>query len=133
MRTYGTLRTPDTIPQPPDTVQTFLLAAGTAQALDWPNSTGGAAANADANECQIARFTFCTTAGAPMLGMVNLNSTLANAPSSGTSATTGTTVGSTGNAIPVLGQGSYGLPSYSTGYSVASPSSGNCIVEIWKR
>lgn len=133
MRQYGALRTIDGIPMPPDTVQTMLLAAATPQALDWPNSTGGAATNAAANRSQIVRFTFHTTLGVPMAGMVNLFSTNANGPTSGSSATTSTTVGSTGNSSPIMGQGQLQIPGYSTGWSAAAVSSGYCIAEIWKK
>lgn len=133
MRQYGALRNTDQIPVPPDTVQTLLLAAGVNQSFDWPNSTGGAAANAAANGCQLVRFTFHTTGGVSMAGMVNLFSTAANAPSSGSSATTGTTPGSTGNSHPVLGQGQFQIPGYSTGWSAAAITSGYCIAEIWKK
>lgn len=133
MRTYGTIGIPNTIPQSPDSVQSLLLAAGVAQNFDWPNSTGGAAANATTAQAQVVRFTFMTTAGALLGGMVNLFSTNANAPTSGSSATTGTTAGSTGNSVPVLGQALYQIPGYSTGWSAASPSSGWCIAEIWRK
>lgn len=133
MRQYGAMSNTDKIPVPPDTVQTLLLAASVNQAFDWPNSTGGAAANAAANRSQIVRFTFHTTGGVAMAGMVNLFSTFANAPASGSSATTGTSAGSTGNSVPVLGSGQYQIPGYSTGWSAASISSGYCIAEIWTK
>lgn len=133
MRQYGALRSIANIPLPPDTVQTLLLAGATAQSFDWPNSTGGASTNASSNACQIVRFTFHSTGGIPLAGMVNLFSTAANAPSSGSSATTGTTAGSTGNSVPVLGQGQFQIPGYSTGWSAAMISSGYCIAEIWRK
>ena len=133
MREYGALRNTDKVPMPPDTVQTMLLAAGVNQALDWPNSTGGAAATAVAAKAHLVRYTFCTTAGAVMTGMVNMNSTAANAPSSGSSATTGTSAGSTGNSIPVQGQGMYQVPSYSTGWSAAAAAACYVLAEIWKK
>jgi hypothetical protein len=133
MRSYGAMRNTDKTPMPPDTVQTLLLAAGVAQALDWPNSTGGAATNAAAGDSQLVRFTFATTAGIPVLGMVNLYSTNCNAPSSGSSASTGTTAGSTGNSVPVCMQGEFQIMGYSTGWSAACPVSAYCIAEIWSK
>lgn len=134
MRTYASPSIPNNIPFPADSVQSMLLAAGVAQAFDWPNSTGGSASNATTAQAHIVRITFMTTAGVSMGGMVNLYSTNANAPTSGSSATTGTTSGSTGNSVPVIGQNNgYQIPGYSTGWSAAAPSSGWCIAEIWRR
>lgn len=133
MRAYGALSPIDKIPLPPDTVQTMLLAAGTGQSFDWPNSTGGAAANAAENDCQLVRFTGMTSASAQLGFMVNLYSTQATVPTSGTSATTGTTAGSTGNSIPVLGSREFQVPGYSTGWSAISLTPGYVLVEIWKK
>lgn len=133
MRTYAALNPIDQIPGTPDVVQTLLLAAGAPQALDWPNSTGGAATAASSAGAQLVRFTAVTTGMAMMLAMVNLVSTHAQVPTSGTSATTGTTAGSTGNSLPVLGERTYQIPSWSTGWSAAGPVAGYVIAEIWRK
>lgn len=133
MREYGALRNTDRIPSPPDTVQTLLLAASVGQALPWPTSTGGQASNASTASAHIVRFTFHTTGGAQMAGMVNLFSTNATVPTSGTSVTTGTTAGSTGNSLPVLGEKQWQVPGYSTGWSAVALTSGYCIAEIWRK
>lgn len=133
MRAYAALSPTDQIPGTPDVVQTLLLAAATAQAMDWPNSTGGAAAAASSAGAHLARFTAVTTAMVAMAAMVNLVSTHASGPSSGTSATTGTTAGSTGNSLPVLGERTYQIPTWSTGWSAVSPVAGYVIAEIWRK
>jgi len=129
MRTYGALSPIDQIEQPPDTVQTLLIAAGAPQALDWANSTVGAASA----KAQLVRFSGVSTAGATINFTVNLVSTHAAAPSSGTSVTTGTTAGSTGNNVPVHGSRTFQIPSWSTGYSVALLSSGYVFAEVWRK
>lgn len=133
MRTYGALSPIDRIEQPPDSVQTMLLAAATAQAIDWPNSTGGAAAAASSAGAQLVRFSGMSTANAALNFMVNLVSTHASGPTSGTSVTTGTTAGSTGNSIPVWGNRYLQIPSWSTGWSAIAQTSGYVIAEIWKK
>jgi hypothetical protein len=65
--------------------------------------------------------------------MVNLVSTHAAAPSSGSSNTTGTTAGSTGNNLPVMGTRTLQIPAWSTGFSVAALSSGYIMAEVWHK
>jgi hypothetical protein len=123
MRPYGSLNPIDKISVPPDTVNTLLMTGGSsAQAMDWPSTLS-----------QMVRFTAMTTAGAQAGVMVNLISTHAAVPSSGSSVTTGTTAGSTGNNVPVLGTREFQIPSFSTGYSVAAASSCHVIAEIWRK
>ena len=129
MRAYSALNPIDQIPLPPDTVQTLLLAGGTGQAFDWANSTVG---SSDAR-AQIVRFTGVSTAGATLNFHVNLISTHAALPSSGTSITTGTTVGSTGNTMLVLGEGVYQIPPWSTGFSAIARTSGYVIADVWRK
>ena len=129
MRTYGALNPIDQISAPPDTVQTLLIAAGTAQALDWANSTEGSTQF----RAQLVRFTGWSTAGAAINFMVSMVSTHAVAPTSGSSVTTGTSVGSTGNSIPITGTRTLQIPSWSTGYSVNALSSGYIIAEVWRK
>lgn len=122
MRTYQALQPTDQVPAPPDTVQTMLLAAGTAQAMDWASSL-----------TQMVRFTGMSTANAQLCFMVNLVSTHAIVPTSGSSVTTGTSVGSTGNSVPVIGTRTFQLPSWSTGWSAAALTSGYVIAEAWHK
>jgi len=118
MRGIGSLHPTEAVPVPPDTVSTLLIANSSGQTLDWPSgSTGG-----------LVRFTGQTTAGAQLNFVVNLESTKAAAPSSGTS-----TVGTTGFGCLVLGSGTYQIPGGSTCWSVASLSSGYVSAEIWKK
>lgn len=131
MRTYGALFTP--IPQPPDTVQTLLMTGGSsAQASDWVVSTG-AAASARAAGAQIVLFSGQTSGNLGLAFSVNLVSTHANVASSGSSVTTGTTAGSTGNSIMVLGSRAFQIPAWSTGWSVAAMTSGWITAEVWKK
>lgn len=125
MRSYGTLHVNDQIPQPPDTVQTLLIAGSSGQAMDW--------ADTFANGAQQVRFSGVSTAGAALNFMVNLVSTHAAIPSSGSSVTTGTTVGSLGNNIPVHGSREFQIPPWSTGFSVAALSSGYVMAEVWRK
>jgi hypothetical protein len=127
MKSYTALT--NTIPRPPDTTQTLLLAGGTAQAMDWAGSTIGSTAV----RANIVRFTGVSSAGVTLNFHVNVISTHAALPTSGTAITTGTTVGSTGNSLPVLGQGSYLIPSFSTGWSAIARTSGYVIAEIWSK
>lgn len=123
MITIGTLHPTDNIPSPPDTVQTLLIAGSSGQAMDWVG-----AASAGAGAAHIARFTGVTTAGSMLNFHVNLASTKAAAPSSGLS-----TQGTTGFNHPVIGQSAFQIPAGSTGFSVASLSSGYIQVEVWRK
>ncbi len=124
MRTYGSLHPTDLVPVPPDTVSTLLLAAGVAQAMDWATSTG-ALATARAGNIDLVRLTGMSTNGVPMGFNVNLQTTGAIAP------TSGTTAGSTGISHPVLGQGTFQVPGGSTGFSVAASAAGYVMAEVW--
>lgn len=104
------------IPVPPDTQTTLLLAAATAQAIDFADNT------------HLIRATGLSSAGAQYNFYINLSSTAAALPTSGTSATTG----STGVSVPVLGTREFAVAS-STGFSVISPTSGYVHVECWRR
>ena len=127
MRAHGSLHPTDNIPTPPDTVQTFLMTGGSSgQASDWATSTG-AVANAQAAGVQIARLTGLTTAGVQFNFMANLFSTGAAVAASGTS------IASSGTSHPVLGQATFQIPGGSTGFSVAAFTSGNIMVEMWRK
>lgn len=133
MISYGALRPIDDIPRPPDTVQTLFMTGGSsAQAMGWQTSAASTATDARAADGYIARFTGMTSGGATYGFMVNLVSTHANVPTSGSSVTTGTSAGSTGNSIPVLGSRTFQIPAWSTGFSVAAFTSGYVMVEAWK-
>lgn len=117
MKTYGTLHPTENAPQAPDTRQTLLLAAATAQALDWPSTLA-----------QLVRITVMSTLGIPMGACVSLNSTGAIAPTSGLS--TGSSV-----ALPtltVMGEGTFQIPAGSTGWSAAASAPGYVTAEVWK-
>ena len=118
MRTYAARSPIDQIPQPPDTVQTMLLAAATAQNMDWGSTLS-----------QIVRFTAITTAGALSACNVNLVSSGAVSQTSGTTINTGTS----GTNIPVAGTRTLQIPPGSTGWSAAGASSGYIIAEQWRK
>ncbi len=99
---------------PPDTCNTILLAAATAQAMDYPDDTA------------LVRLTGITTAGAQLNFYVNIQSTAAVVPSSGSSAD------STGVSVPVLGVREFAIAD-STGFGLIAPTSGYVHVECWKR
>ncbi len=115
---------------PPDTVYTLLMTGGSsAQALSWISSAGTAAANAAAAGAGVVRISCLTTAGAEMGMSVNLFTTAANVGTSGSS------YGSTGISHPVFGRqdGMFQIPGGSTGFSVASPTSGLFFMEQWRK
>lgn len=116
MRNISSLHPTEGLPMAPDTTQTLLIAGSSGQAADWAGGTPN-----------LVRVTARSTAGAAMSCEVNLESTKALAPSSGHS-----TLGSSAN-VPVLGQGTLQVPGTSTGFSVASLSSGYVTLEQWHR
>ncbi len=118
MRSISMMHPTEGLPVPPDTVTTLLIAGSSGQAMDWPAGTAGG----------IVRFSGVSTAGASLNFEVNLESTKAAAPSSGTS-----TQGTTGFGHTVMGQGAFQVPGGSTGFSVAALSSGYVKLEHWKR
>lgn len=128
MRATGTMHPTDTVFVPPDSVQCLLLVAGTAQALDWPTTAAGAAANAATAGAHIARFTGCTSGGstASIAFNVNLLSTGVIAMTSGTS------VNSTaGVSHPIPGTRTYQIPGTSTGWSAIANTGGYVYAELW--
>ena len=131
MRSYGALNPIDGISMPPDTVQTKLLASSVAESADWADSTEGSTEF----RAHLVRFTGFTTvsSGPPLQFMVNLISTHALNPAEGTSITTGTTVGSTGNNIPVSGSRIFQIPQFSTGFSVITLNAGYVFAELWSK
>lgn len=131
MRAYGALNPTDQIPQPPDTVHTILLAAAVGQSRDW--GTSASSAGAAATYAHLVRFSGLSSAGTALNFHVNVVSTHAVVPSSGTSVTTGTTAGSTGNSLPVLGERTFQIPAWSTGWSVIARTSGYVMAEVWRK
>lgn len=116
MKTYGSMHPTDGgIPQPPDTVNTLLIAGSSGQAMDWPAGT------------EMARFSGTSTAGASLNFQVNPYSTSCAAPSSGS------VTSSTGAQMAVTGTREFQIPGNSTGYSVAALSSGYIVVECWAK
>ena len=130
MRTYGALNPIDQIESPPDSVQTVAIGPAAAAAIDWPGSTGLAGS---AYGAHLVRFSGVSSGGAALNFMVNVVSTHAAIPSSGSSITTGTTAGSTGNNLPVAGTRTLQIPGWSTGWSAAAPSSGYVLAEVWRK
>lgn len=122
MRTYGTRNMVDDTPQTPDTVFTGLIGPGAPAAFDWGSS-----------QAQVVRFTGHSTAGVALQFYVNLLSTNAGAPSSGSSVTTGTSNGAPGNQMPINGTRLFQIPGGSTGFSVAALSSGYVFAEVWRK
>lgn len=127
MRQYGTLSANEIASVPPDTVQTLLIAASSGQALDWLSSGSTAFTNAAQGYVNIVRISGFTTAGAVMNFIVDLFSTAASAPSSGSS------FSSTSSRSVVMGSRVFEIPGGSTGWSVAALSSGYIICEQWRR
>lgn len=127
MKLYGALNPIDGIPMPPDTVQTLLIAASSGQAMDWAGSTIG---SSDA-QAHLVRFTGVSTVGADLNFWVSLNSTRAAAPASGLA--TGTTGGALPNMAVQHGERIMQIPGGSTGFSVASLSSGYITAEVWRK
>ena len=123
MRTYGTLNPIDQVEFPSDSVHTLLIANSSGQAMNWVGSTVGAS---DVR-AGIARFSGVTTANALMNFQVNLETTRCAVQSSGQ------TTGSTASHLSVQGTRLFQIPGASTGFSVASLSSGYITVEVWQR
>jgi len=116
MRNIATMHPTDQVPVPPDTVNTILLTGGSsAQGMDYP---AGA---------QVVRITPMSSAGVAFGCMVNLFSTAAAVPSSGSSAS------SSGVSHPIMTQNTFQIPGNSTGFSVASFTSGYAIFEFWRK
>lgn len=114
MKGTGALQPTHLVYTPPDTVQTIILAAGTAQAIDYSTGT------------HIVRLTGMTTANAQYNFYFNPTSTGAVIPSSGTS------TNSTAINLPILGSRAYQIPISSTGYSLVANTSGYVVAECWK-
>lgn len=108
----------DTIPVPPDTHSTVVLAANTPQASDWP---AGA---------YVARITGATTASTmPYAFCANLFSTYAVWGSSFALSTA-----SSGQNIVVTSDSpkTFRIPDDSTGFSLSGPAAGVVGIEFWK-
>ncbi|MEK9736779.1 MAG: hypothetical protein VW362_04575 [Candidatus Nanopelagicales bacterium] len=126
-RASGKLHPTDNVPVPPSTVITFLMTGGSsAQASPWYDDTGTAAATAKAAGVHLVRVTPVTTAGGVFSCNLNLMSTAATVP------TSGVTISTTSRSL-VLAPREFQVPGGSTGFSVACPTSGNVIVECWRK
>ena len=123
MRAIGTLHPTELVPTPPDTVTSILLAAATAQAMDYP--TG-------AKMVEITARSSDGTTKTPLPVYVNFFSTLAAIPSSGTTSATNTSAGSTGVSVPVFETKAYQVPG-ATGFSVIGQSSGWVHLSWWNK
>lgn len=128
MRPYGILQPTAFAELPADTVQTFLLVAGTAQSQDWLSSGSTATANAGAAGAGIVRISFISTVGTSLvLGVVNLSNTNASSHTSGTS------IASSGVNCPVPGTRTFQVPGGSTGFSLFSSTACFAVVEMWRK
>lgn len=126
-RASGKLQPTDQTPVPPSTVITFLMTGGSsAQASDWPDDTGAAAANAGTAGIHLVRITPVTTAGGAFFLAANLFSTAASVPSSGVTI-------STTSRVPVPSAREFQVAGGSTGFSLAAYTSGLAIVECWHK
>ena len=130
IRPFGTLHPTESGPMPPDIVQTLLLAAGSAQSLDWFSSAGTAAANAGVAGIGVVAFTGQTTANLQLNFSINLYSAGVISPTSGTSANT---TGSSGVSHPVNGSAFFQIPAASTGWSAIALTSGYVMCEQWHK
>ncbi len=119
MRAYGALSPTDQIPLPPDTMANYVLAAGTAQAADWPT------------DAHLVRFRGATTAGGVYAFAVNMASTQAVWPAATVTPTTNTTGLNT--IVPAGDELVYQRHPGSTGFSLIGGSSGIVSVEFWKK
>jgi hypothetical protein len=102
---------------PADTRLITLMAAGVAQAFDWP---AGA---------KVVRFSGQTTGGGPFGYVLNLTSTGANLPAGASSFTTG----STGGTLIRPAESKEWQIAGSTGFSVISNGAGYVGVEVWSK
>jgi len=127
-RPFGTHLPVDAGPLPPDAVQTLLLAAATAQNLDWFTTAGVAATNAGAAGVNIVCFTGQTTANAALNFSINMYTTNIISPTSGTSVSTGL-----GASHPVNGSAFFQVPGQSTGWSAIALTSGYVMCEQWHK
>lgn len=129
-RTINTMHPTDNVPMPADSNIVFLMTGGSsAQAADWNTSTG-AVANAGTAGIHLVRVSGCTTAGAAFLFTFNCMSTAAAVP------TSGYTVSATTRGIDTLiatGPSAFQIPGTSTGFSVAAVTSGNIMIEMWRK
>jgi hypothetical protein len=128
MRQIGMLHNTQGVPVPPDQVTTFIMTGGSsAQASDWISSGSTAAPNAQTAGVHIIRIIGQTTLSGPFGVFVNLMSTGAAIPASGTS------VASSGVNHAVNVSQMFQIPGGSTGYSIAAFSSGYVTVEQWRK
>lgn len=125
----GMLHFNEGVPVPADQVTTFIMTGGSsAQAQDWLSSGSTVAANAAAAGVQLIRISGQSTGGGQFGCFVNLWSTRAAVPTSGTSISSGGGVSHAVNT-PMMFQ----VPGGSTGFSIAAFSSGYVQVECWKK
>ena len=114
IRPFGTLHPVDAGPHPPDIVQTLALAASVGQNLDWFSSAGVAVANAGTAGVGVVAFTGQTSANLALNFSLNLYTTNAIVPTSGTFSNT---TASSGVSHPVNGSAFFQIPAGSTGWS----------------
>lgn len=114
MRVYG-INPTEGIEVPPDTTVTLVLAAGTAQAIDYVDNT------------HIVRLTGLSSANSQLCFYANLATTGAAVP------TSGATTSSSRMNQPVIGTRVFQIPNDSTGYSLVAQTSGYVVAECWRK
>lgn len=135
MRAIGVLH-PTNIPTvPADTQYTFLMTGGSsAQASDWLSTASTAMANAAAAGVGIVRITPISTSSIPLYVTANLQTTNAVANLATSSVSSGSASASTNISYPVPVSGRmFQVSGASTGFSVASLTSGYIHVEMWRK
>lgn len=120
MRYFGNRSIREGTPVFTDSVAIFVLAANTAQAMDYPAGT------------DMMRIAFTSSAGANQLAGVFNGASTGAAWGSSQTATGGS---STANMLVPPAQNEFWAqrPRGSTGFSVIAPTSGYCHVDFWSR
>jgi hypothetical protein len=103
-----------------------MTGGSSAQASDWPDDTGTAAANAATAGIHLVRITPVSTAGGAFFCTANLFTTAASVPSSGITV-------STTSRVPVPSAREFQVAGASTGFSLAAYTSGIVQVECWHK
>lgn len=113
MIAYGALSPTDGIPKPADTIATRILAAGTAQAIDVSTAA------------KLLRVSGMSTGGVAQGFFVNIGTTRAAIPTSGSA------TGTTAVNHPVHGSRMFQIPGGTTGISVIADIAGRYQAEFW--
>jgi len=134
MRAIGILHPTDLPVIPCDTQITFQLVANTAQAQDWLSTASTAMANAAAAGVGIVRITPVSTTAVPLYATVNLQTTAALLNLATSSLSSGSALASSNISYVIPASGAmFQVSGASTGFSVASQTSGWMHVEMWRK